>query len=50
MMRTNHYAIKDNTVFLSCKGRLGMSIAGVAQVVEQLTCNQQVGGSNPFAS
>ena len=24
--------------------------AGVAQLVEQLTCNQQVGGSNPFAS
>ena len=25
-------------------------IAGVAQLGEQLTCNQQVGGSNPFAS
>ena len=25
-------------------------MAGVAQLVEQLTCNQQVGGSNPFAS
>src|SRR6185369_3048438 len=24
--------------------------AGVAQLVEQLTCNQQVGGSIPFAS
>ena len=24
-------------------------IAGVAQLVEQLTCNQQVGGSNPLA-
>ncbi len=24
--------------------------AGVAQLVEQLICNQQVGGSNPFAS
>ena len=24
--------------------------AGVAQSVEQLICNQQVGGSNPFAS
>ena len=23
--------------------------AGVAQLVEQLICNQQVGGSNPFA-
>ena len=23
--------------------------AGVAQLVEQLTCNQQVGGSNPLA-
>ena len=27
-----------------------MKNAGVAQLVEQLTCNQQVGGSNPFAS
>ena len=27
-----------------------MQKAGVAQLVEQLTCNQQVGGSNPFAS
>lgn len=25
-------------------------VAGVAQSVEQLTCNQQVGGSIPFAS
>ena len=24
--------------------------AGVAQLVEQLICNQQVGGSTPFAS
>ncbi len=24
--------------------------AGVAQLVEQLTCNQQVGGSRPLAS
>ncbi len=24
--------------------------AGVAQLVEQLICNQPVGGSNPFAS
>ena len=24
--------------------------AGVAQLVEQLICNQQVDGSNPFAS
>ena len=24
--------------------------AGVAQPVEQLICNQQVGGSSPFAS
>ena len=27
-----------------------MRYAGVAQLVEQLICNQQVGGSNPFAS
>ena len=26
------------------------SLAGVAQLVEQLTCNQQVAGSNPIAS
>ena len=25
-------------------------LAGVAQLVEQLICNQQVGGSSPFAS
>ena len=24
-------------------------LAGVAQLVEQLICNQQVGGSSPFA-
>jgi hypothetical protein len=28
---------------------LGFRLAGVAQLVEQLICNQQVGGSNPFA-
>ena len=27
-----------------------MFLAGVAQLVEQLICNQQVGGSNPSAS
>ncbi len=27
-----------------------MQPAGVAQLVEQLICNQQVGGSSPFAS
>ena len=27
-----------------------LSVAGVAQLVERLTCNQQVGGSTPFAS
>ena len=31
-------------------GRAGSRIAGVAQVVEHLICNQRVGGSNPFAS
>ena len=25
-------------------------VAGVAQLVERLICNQRVGGSNPFAS
>src|SRR5713101_5383516 len=28
----------------------GLSIAGVAQLVEHLICNQRVGGSNPSAS
>ena len=27
-----------------------LSCAGVAQLVEQLTCNQPVGGSTPLAS
>src|ERR1700676_5287406 len=29
---------------------LGLSRAGVAQLVEHLICNQRVGGSNPSAS
>ena len=29
---------------------MGTLVAGVAQLVEQLICNQQVGGSSPFAS
>ena len=29
---------------------LRTAVAGVAQLVEQLICNQQVGGSSPFAS
>ncbi len=29
---------------------LGQNVAGVAQLVEQLICNQQVGGSTPLAS
>ncbi len=28
----------------------GFDAAGVAQLVEQLTCNEQVGGSSPSAS
>ena len=31
-------------------GRYFFRAAGVAQLAEQLTCNQQVGGSIPFAS
>ena len=27
-----------------------LSNAGIAQLVEQFTCNEQVGGSNPLAS
>gem|GEM_PF-3424770 len=35
----------------SVKGCLiGAEYAGVAQLVEQLTCNQPVGGSTPLAS
>ena len=30
--------------------RFGYKAAGVAQLVEQLICNQPVGGSNPLAS
>ena len=29
---------------------LGISCAGIAQLVEQLICNQQVGGSSPSTS
>ena len=29
---------------------VGNALAGVAQLVEQLICNQQVGGSNPSTS
>ena len=29
---------------------VGPVLAGVAQLVEQLICNQQVGGSNPSTS
>ncbi len=38
-----HRKIK-NINFMSCKN------AGVAQLVEQLICNQPVGGSSPSAS
>jgi uncharacterized protein YgiB involved in biofilm formation len=31
-------------------GAYSFSLAGVAQLVEQLTCNQQVVGSTPIAS
>jgi hypothetical protein len=33
----------------ACNIRLAVSKAGIAQLVEQLTCNQQVAGSNPAA-
>ena len=33
-----------------CMLAFRVSQAGVAQRVEQLICNQRVGGSNPFAS
>ena len=33
----------------TCSIRLAFSEAGIAQLVEQLICNQQVVGSNPSA-
>ena len=35
-----------------CSGKINIAVgtAGVAQLVEQLICNQQVGGSNPSTS
>ena len=35
-------------MLLGAVNRRGV-LAGVAQLVEQLTCNQQVGGPNPLA-
>ncbi len=37
---------------LECRALIGVAgdIAGVAQLVEQLICNQPVGGSIPLAS
>ena len=35
---------------LSAKINPAVGTAGVAQLVEQLICNQQVGGSNPSTS
>ena len=37
-------------MFFTDEGRGGLFCAGVAQLVEHLTCNQVVGGSSPFAS
>ncbi len=43
--------LQKNLTFLSIVVNLNvLNFAGVAQPVEQLICNQQVGGSNPFAS
>ena len=41
--------IYDNIIFVKTK-LVWFSQAGVAQPVEQLICNQQVGGSNPSTS
>ena len=39
-----------NIVAERCSGRKEARHAGVAQLVEQLICNQQVGGSSPSTS
>src|SRR5436305_6637084 len=41
---------KGSEGLVCAKARLSPRIAGVAQSVEHLICNQRVGGSNPFAS
>jgi hypothetical protein len=41
---------QNHKTTLKIKGRNRRSNAGVAQLVEQLICNQQVAGSSPFAS
>ena len=54
----NRYGVRLDTIKCVCysfanpAGRRGLFClaAGVAQLVEQLICNQQVGGSKPFAS
>lgn len=41
---------KGGTPCLDWKSDAAPKQAGVAQAVEQLTCNEQVGGSSPSAS
>ena len=39
-----------NSNFCKCLINIEIYFAGLAQLVEQLICNQQVGGSKPLAS
>ncbi len=36
------------SIFVCAEPEIRSNFAGVAQLVEQLICNHQVGGSNPF--
>ena len=39
---------EKNIIFISCRYGLNVYFATVAQLVEQLICNQSVGGSSPL--
>ena len=42
--------LTNQILFAKINPAVGNVLAGVAQPVEQLICNQQVGGSNPSTS
>ena len=42
--------LTNESLFARINSAVGNVLAGVAQPVEQLICNQQVGGSNPSTS
>ena len=50
MLENSKKTIKESTSFCELSRRLFALPAGVAQLVEQLICNQQVVGSSPVAS